>query len=231
MALINIDFVKLKKLWEQLAAVPSKAHTQAGGVEKKTPPDAYSIGKAQSADKEKAIGKTSSGRRSYPKKRKTGKPGRKKKGRRRDFRVVEGGHEFSALWEDQKPECFKELFSQYDEDVDVTAVAAEKGDLIDGRRPVAGGAFQPSMEIDLHGCTAEQARLRIETFIERAIFEHATMVGIITGRGLHSDGPPVLPGVAEQVLDGLRGRKMISSYGWEGGSVEKRGTLNVRLRK
>lgn len=60
-------------------------------------------------------------------------------------------------------------------------------------------------ELDLHGETADTARRRAERWLRERRAEGERTVVVITGRGLHSMGPPVLPGEIEAVLGELRG--------------------------
>ncbi len=162
----------------------------------------------------------------HPGKKRRGKPPPKAAGQRRDFRVADTDSEFSILFEGRKQESFAEIFAENLTADDINAVVKEKGDLAEPVSSPAGPA-QPQMEIDLHGCTAEQAEMKIEAFIQRAVYQGVNAVRIITGKGLHSDGPAVLPGVAEEKLAGLQKEKMISAFWWEGG---EKGALLVRLK-
>ncbi|MFH7319696.1 Smr/MutS family protein [Desulfurivibrio sp. D14AmB] len=62
----------------------------------------------------------------------------------------------------------------------------------------------PQEELDLHGLTAEEAEKAIRRFVVRCREIRLTTLRIITGKGLHSPGQPVLPGVAEATLEELK---------------------------
>ena len=92
------------------------------------------------------------------------------------------------------------------------------------RRRTPPSSRPPSLDsvyptLDLHGETADTARTRAERWLraERAAGERT--VRLITGRGLHSVGPPVLPAEIEHLLAGLKG-SLVASYETEpGGGV------------
>jgi DNA-nicking Smr family endonuclease len=55
------------------------------------------------------------------------------------------------------------------------------------------------------------------------------MLRIITGKGLHSPGAPVLPDVVEQKLHELKEKKLIKSFEWEKKRKSASGALLVFL--
>ena len=55
-------------------------------------------------------------------------------------------------------------------------------------------------ELDLHGCTREEAREAIEDFLHGAKARGCERVRIIVGKGTRSTDGPVLPDVAKAVL-------------------------------
>lgn len=59
----------------------------------------------------------------------------------------------------------------------------------------------PAETLDLHGHTGLQARQRVVWFVETAARKWpGGVVQIITGKGLHTTGRPVLGGVVEEAL-------------------------------
>ena len=57
--------------------------------------------------------------------------------------------------------------------------------------------------LDLHGHTADEAEHRLEMFFDRVSrTSSGDVVRVITGRGARSAGPPVLPGVVRDALNG-----------------------------
>lgn len=67
----------------------------------------------------------------------------------------------------------------------------------------AWDALYPTL--DLHGLTAEEARRATEHWLRARQADGAATVRVITGRGLHSAGLPVLPGEIRDLLHALTG--------------------------
>jgi hypothetical protein len=59
--------------------------------------------------------------------------------------------------------------------------------------------------LDLHGDTADEAVRRADRWMRARRDEGEATVRLITGKGLHSGGPPVLPGAIGDLLRTLRG--------------------------
>lgn len=59
--------------------------------------------------------------------------------------------------------------------------------------------------LDLHGLTAHEARRRAEGWLRARAAEGERTVVVVTGRGSHSRGLPVLRPEVEHLLDALRG--------------------------
>jgi hypothetical protein len=83
--------------------------------------------------------------------------------------------------------------------------------------PVPWDRLHPTL--DLHGETAEGARRRAEAWLRVERDQGARTVRLITGRGLHSVGPPVLPGEIEALLASLRGTVVARFQREPGGGV------------
>jgi DNA-nicking Smr family endonuclease len=76
---------------------------------------------------------------------------------------------------------------------------------------------QPRSHIDLHRHTADNARLRLASFVRNATSD---CVLVITGKGTHSDGGSVLKGLVERELSGPladRVRAFSTAAGRDGG--------------
>jgi DNA-nicking Smr family endonuclease len=87
----------------------------------------------------------------------------------------------------------------------------------------------PQEELDLHRLTGPEAAFRIESFIMTARGLGLRTLRIITGRGLHSEGPAVLPEVAEHRLIEFKERGLVRAYRWEKKQREQSGALIVYL--
>jgi hypothetical protein len=101
------------------------------------------------------------------------------------------------------------------------------------RRRSAGGpprgrsvedVLYPSL--DLHGHTAGEARARAERWLLEQQAAGERVVRLITGRGLHSVGPPVLPVEIAELLRRLKG-STVAAFGTEPGG----GAFRVELRR
>ena len=59
----------------------------------------------------------------------------------------------------------------------------------------------PVATLDLHGLTGDQAEDRVRDFLmSHRQVSRGMVLHIITGKGTHSDGPAVLPGVVNRLL-------------------------------
>jgi len=83
-------------------------------------------------------------------------------------------------------------------------------------------------KLDVHGKTAEEARRLVRQFIDASAREGKEKVLIIHGKGLHSDGPAVLPLVVREELERHpRAGRMEKASIRDGGS----GALIVYVRR
>ena len=62
------------------------------------------------------------------------------------------------------------------------------------------GQLKPEAELDLHGMTTDEAAAKVLFFLQDAIFQGLSTVLLITGKGLHSEGGPVLRSAIESLL-------------------------------
>ena len=84
----------------------------------------------------------------------------------------------------------------------------------------------PEAKLDLHGLSAREAEVQVCNFLERhARTSRGKVVHIITGKGTHSDGPPVLPGLVEKLLREEFSHDVVEHAGLVGG-----GAIALRLR-
>jgi len=84
----------------------------------------------------------------------------------------------------------------------------------------------PEDELDLHGLSAREAEVRVCQFLERHVrISRGRVVHIITGKGTHSDGPPVLPGLVDRLVREEFSHDVVEHAGLVGG-----GAIALRLR-
>ena len=123
---------------------------------------------------------------------------------------------------------FAALVDRYLDDLE-TAAAAET------RRPQPSLKQRlqnyppPQEELDLHGLTSLEAEQAIHRFIAGCRELRLATLRIITGKGLHSPGPPVLPPVAEATLVTMKEEKRVAGFRWEKRRQGRGGALIVYL--
>jgi hypothetical protein len=81
-------------------------------------------------------------------------------------------------------------------------------------------------QLDLHGMTGEEARRRTEQWLRDRQAEGVRTVVVVTGRGLHSMGIPVVRNEVEHLLALLKGTMVAR---WE--SANAGGSFRVELRR
>lgn len=89
----------------------------------------------------------------------------------------------------------------------------------------------PESNLDLHGFTAIGAQVKTRSFISSAHVQGFFTLRIIVGKGLHSEGGPVLPHVVEDLLKEMKKENIVLSYEWEGGKRSKFGAVLVYLKR
>lgn len=98
------------------------------------------------------------------------------------------------------------------------------------RRPSAPHRIRPWGELhpslDLHGQTADEARRQTERWLEQRAAEGIRTVRVITGRGRHSPGPPVLRGEIESLLQLLTDGVVVAFWSDASG-----GAFQIELRR
>ncbi|ADH84802.1 Smr/MutS family protein [Desulfurivibrio alkaliphilus] len=87
----------------------------------------------------------------------------------------------------------------------------------------------PQEELDLHGLTAPEAEKAVKRFITHCRELRLATLRIITGKGLHSQGEPVLPPVTEAALATLQAEQKIAAFRWEKKRQGRGGALIVYL--
>ncbi|MDF1578580.1 MAG: Smr/MutS family protein [Desulfobulbales bacterium] len=115
---------------------------------------------------------------------------------------------------------------------DIKSILREKGG--PGKKPLSDREKlqsypPPQEELDLHGHTGGEAERKTANFIRQAAALKYRTIRIITGKGLHSDGPAVLPDVVEGKLQELQAEKLIFAFAWEKGEKHRSGAVLVYL--
>ena len=87
----------------------------------------------------------------------------------------------------------------------------------------------PEREIDLHGLTAPEAELKVKNFLITARQQRLRAVRVITGKGMHSPGLPVLPEMMEHMARSMQNDKGIKNFAWEKGARERSGAMIIYL--
>jgi hypothetical protein len=87
----------------------------------------------------------------------------------------------------------------------------------------------PQEQIDLHGLTAAEAEHRVANFLITARQKKLMTVRIITGKGNHSQGNPVLRDLMEYLAGILKAEGRITKYAWENGQRERSGAIIIYL--
>ena len=88
----------------------------------------------------------------------------------------------------------------------------------------------PQEELDLHRLTGPEAERKTVDFLKTANTFKLRTVRIITGKGLHSEGPAVLPDVVETKLEEFKSADLIFHFHWEKREKHKSGSVIVYLK-
>ena len=104
-------------------------------------------------------------------------------------------------------------------------------EVVDGTTPRLSGTALlisevPEAKLDLHELSGREAEVRVCQFLERHVrVSRGRVVHIITGKGTHSDGPPVLPGLVDRLVREEFSHDVVEHAGLVGG-----GAIALRLR-
>lgn len=115
---------------------------------------------------------------------------------------------------------------------DMQAVLQEKArvdKMVLSEREMLRAYPPPQDELDLHGKTGAEAERETVRFIGTTTSLRLRTVRIITGKGLHSEGPAVLPDVVETKLKELKAENRILAFVWEKKAKHRSGAVIVYL--
>ena len=87
----------------------------------------------------------------------------------------------------------------------------------------------PQKELDLHGFTAPEAKIKTQQFLKNERVKGVLTVIIIVGKGIHSKSGPVLPDVVEDTIQELQHENIVLAYRWEKKRKSKSGSVIVYL--
>jgi DNA-nicking Smr family endonuclease len=160
-------------------------------------------------------------------------PRPKRKNKQKSARLpkeINPGEVFGADANSQ-PRFVDEIAARLSE-TDLRKVLAEKK----GKKPAPPSLqeilrhFPPPQEtLDLHGVIGAEAEARVIGFLNASnALKHRT-VRIITGKGLHTEGPAVLPPLVEIALSELKRSGRILHYAWDKKRRERSGSVVVYL--
>jgi len=96
-------------------------------------------------------------------------------------------------------------------------------------KQVERGQLSPEDELDLHGLTVDEATSKVLFFLQNAIYRGFSTVLLITGKGLHSAGDPVLRRATERFLN--EKKEQVVEWGVAPRRYGGEGALVVFLRK
>ncbi|TWI70652.1 Smr domain-containing protein [Desulfobotulus alkaliphilus] len=102
------------------------------------------------------------------------------------------------------------------------------GEVVEKPKPVVWTS--PGKTLDLHGLNSAQADVRMRSAILTARVEGVSVMRIITGKGLHSEGGNgVLRDYAEEFLTHMQKTGEIRMFRWEAKTKRKSGAVLVKL--
>ncbi|QQR83714.1 Smr/MutS family protein [Candidatus Peregrinibacteria bacterium] len=95
-------------------------------------------------------------------------------------------------------------------------VEKEKGVLIMDKEKISKptrAPKEPERTIDLHGCTIEIGKERLQFFIETCHRARLKKILVIVGKGLHSEGKSILKEAILRELEELKWKGKVRSFG------------------
>ena len=129
----------------------------------------------------------------------------------------------------QRRRRFSDTIAELSADTVALAASEKTEDRDTGGRKKRVPSIPPHREIDLHGLTGPEAMVKVNSFILTSLGQKKGCVRIITGKGLHSEGPAVLRDIVEEQLDELKKKGVVARWAWEKKKKEKSGSVLVYL--
>ena len=153
--------------------------------------------------------------------------------KKKDIPKIEGQDLYQAFGVKEKAPSFAEELAGNLAAQDLEQVIREKSAPFD-KPPTRQDRLKsyppPQDKLDLHGLTGPEAEKKTIDFIRTAnSFKQRTII-IITGKGLHSEGPAVLPDIIETRLKELRSAELIFDFQWDKKDKHKSGAVIVYMK-
>jgi|GEM_PF-2820719 len=133
---------------------------------------------------------------------------------------------FGSALPAREQKSFAEMFdpSSFDSEVRNALQREQEG------KPAKRMIYPPPQEyLDLHGLTAPEAERRVVSFLMTARAKGLRTVSVITGKGIHSQGFPVLRDLVEGMAKAMKTGREIRNYVWENGQRERSGAIIIYL--
>lgn len=126
----------------------------------------------------------------------------------------------------REQESFAEMFDSTSFDREVSAVKNSERGGNPGKKIIYPS---PQEHLDLHGLTGQEAEAKVTNFLLTARQKGLRTVAVITGKGLHSKGLPVLRDLVEGMAKDMKAGREIRNYVWENGQRERSGAIIIYL--
>jgi DNA-nicking Smr family endonuclease len=162
-----------------------------------------------------------------------------KKKTKHGFAVLSNRDDLEQLWSVEKKSAdsgddFAQMFEQSLQETKQQDLFQEKLAATDQPTPLSKKErlkqYPPVQKIlDLHGHTGPEAQAATDNFILLAKEKGLKTLRIIVGKGHHSEGKPVVPGVVEQRLYQLLRKGIVLDIEWEKKDKRKSGSVKVYL--
>jgi DNA-nicking Smr family endonuclease len=155
--------------------------------------------------------------------------GRKKK----NIQKVDGLDLYQAFGVEEKTLSFAEELAGNLAEQDLEKVIREKSEPFDKpptRQDKLKSYPPPQDTLDLHGLTGPEAAKKTVDFLRTANTLKLRTFRIITGKGLHSEGPAVLPDVVEEKLEEFKAADLLFDFQWDRKKKHKSGSVIVYMK-
>lgn len=133
---------------------------------------------------------------------------------------------FDSNLQQMEQQSFAEMFDPSSFDGDALAMMDSQREGQPAKRMI----YPPPQEyLDLHGLTGLEAEGKVTNFLMTARGKGLRTVAVITGKGIHSQGFPVLRDLVERMAKAMKTDQEIRNYVWENGQRERSGVIIIYL--